>query len=459
MNKRKAVKETGTRGSRLASGILRRLPPGIKKRWDRHLESTFRDHTVNARENRIAMEEFQLRQIAILYRGFFLFIVMVIFLSFSSFVTSRFIFRRNLFGQGEKEIRLKVDYEGKKEEISLLLEERKLTAPEEKEIMDAFFRKLAAEIKGDNLSLRKVNKALDFKDRVDGYPFSISYEPQDSSLISWDGKPGEKALALGKGEKIRTWIRAEASYKDYSAVRQIGITLIPPQKVSLSPVQRFQEMLARRESSSRNREDFIVDSAWEGVSVKDASRENLWKIPPLILAITLLLVVMGHTSIREREQIRHKQNMQDFPLIVHLLTLYMGVGLSFPSAVSRICSDYEKRRKTDGERYAFDQIRLMDHSLHMGLRPMEVCLEWGEHFRERAYARFAMLLSQSFSKGAKELRFMMEKEQEDAFRQQIDFVRKEGEEASTRLVFPMVALLFIIMALIMFPAFMQFYGM
>ncbi len=180
---------------------------------------------------------------------------------------------------------------------------------------------------------------------------------------------------------------------------------------------------------------------------------------PLILAITLLLVVMGHTSIREREQIRHKQNMQDFPLIVHLLTLYMGVGLSFPSAVSRICSDYEKRRKTDGERYAFDQIRVMDHSLHMGLRPMEVCLEWGEHFRERAYARFAMLLSQSFSKGAKELRFMMEKEQEDAFRQQIDFVRREGEEASTRLVFPMVALLFIIMVLIMFPAFMQFYGM
>ena len=145
-------------------------------------------------------------------------------------------------------------------------------------------------------------------------------------------------------------------------------------------------------------------------------------------------------------------------MIVHLLTLYMGAGLSFPNAVERICNDYEKSADAREGRYAFEQMRMMNHCLHMGLRPREVCLEWGNHFPEKVYGRFAMLLTQSFSKGAREIRSMMEKEQQDAFQVQIDYVRKEGEEASTRLLFPMILLLFITMILVMFPAFMQFYG-
>ena len=40
--------------------------------------------------------------------------------------------------------------------------------------------------------------------------------------------------------------------------------------------------------------------------------------------------------------------MEDFPLIVHLLTLYMGAGLSFLNAVERICRDYEKKAEAAG---------------------------------------------------------------------------------------------------------------
>ena len=139
-------------------------------------------------------------------------------------------------------------------------------------------------------------------------------------------------------------------------------------------------------------------------------------------------------------------------------TVYMGAGLSFSNAVERICTDYEKDVKEGKRRYAFEQMRLMNHCLHMGLGPGEVCMEWGNHFQEKEYGRFAMLLTQSFTKGAREIRSMMEKEQQEAFQVQIDYVRREGEEASTRLLFPMIVLLFLTMILVMFPAFMQFYA-
>ena len=445
--------------SHVAGWILDHIPAGIRRRWTRRLENTFRDHTINSRENRAALKEFQLRQIRIIYRGMLAFIVMVIFLCLYFRMSARFTFMRNPFGMGEKEIRLDLKYQGREEGISFTLEEQELSPGEQRQVFAAFFRKLRQEIRGENGSLDKVNLPLDFRDELEGYPFFISYEPEDPFLINWDGSPGEKALALKEGEKARTEILVKAEYKGYSSEERIGVTLIPQGKEELSLFDRFQNMLVKKESSTRKQEDFPVDSSWKGISIRDPSSDKLWKIPLLILICTGLLLIRGHTSIRERNRIRHRQNMEDFPMIVHLLTLYMGVGLSFPSAVSRMLNDYDKRIKPAGERYAFEQIRVMDHCLHMGLRPGEVCLEWGRHFPEKVYAKFAMLLSQGFSKGAKEIRSMMEKEQEDAFRVQVDFVRREGEEASTRLVFPMIVLLSIVMVLVMFPALMQFYGM
>ena len=446
-------------GEGAAGWILDHIPAGIRRRWTVRLENTFRDHTINSRENMIALREFQLRQIRIIYRGLLAFIAMVIFLCLYSRLVTRFTFMRNSFGMGEKEIRLDLEYQGREEGISFTLEEQELSSGDREKIFADFFRKLRQEIRGENRSLDKVNQPLDFREEIEGYPFFISYEPEDPFLVNWDGSPGEKALLLKEGEKARTGILVKAEYKDYSSEERIEVTLIPPGKEEESIFDRFQNMLVKKESATRKQGDFPVDSFWKGISIRDPAAEKLWKIPLLILMGTGLLLVRGHTSIRERNRIRHRQNMEDFPLIVHLLTLYMGVGLSFPSAVSRMLNDYDKRIKPSGDRYAFEQIRVMDRCLHMGIRPGEACLEWGRHFPEKVYAKFAMLLSQGFSKGTKEIRSMMEKEQEDAFRVRVDFVRREGEEASTKLVFPMIVLLAIVMVLVMFPALMQFYGM
>ena len=62
------------------------------------------------------------------------------------------------------------------------------------------------------------------------------------------------------------------------------------------------------------------------------------------------------------------------------------------------------------------------------------------------------------AKGTREGRVLMNHMEQEAFRQRIDQAKKEGEEASTRLLFPMIVLLGMVMLLVMFPAIVRFQG-
>ena len=77
-------------------------------------------------------------------------------------------------------------------------------------------------------------------------------------------------------------------------------------------------------------------------------------------------------------------------------------------------------------------------------------------FRDRHYRKLSTLLIQAFSKGAREAGVLMGTAEEEAFRYRIDRAKKDGEEAATKLLFPMVVLLVVIMAMVMFPAILRF---
>ena len=50
----------------------------------------------------------------------------------------------------------------------------------------------------------------------------------------------------------------------------------------------------------------------------------------------------------------------------------------------------------------------------------------------------------------------MQEESKKAFNNRMDTVRKQGEEAGTKLLLPMILMLLIVMVVIMIPAYMTF---
>ena len=85
-------------------------------------------------------------------------------------------------------------------------------------------------------------------------------------------------------------------------------------------------------------------------------------------------------------------------------------------------------------------------------------MQWGKRFKEPVYQKLALMLLQVTAKGSREGRLLMEQMEREAFRYRLDMAKKEGEEAATKLLFPMILLLCMVMILVMFPAILRFQG-
>lgn len=81
-----------------------------------------------------------------------------------------------------------------------------------------------------------------------------------------------------------------------------------------------------------------------------------------------------------------------------------------------------------------------------------------QNFSERVgvgeYHRLSRILVQSIQKGTRGICGMLEQEAADAFESRKLLARKLGEEASTKMMLPLMLMLGIVMAMIMVPSMM-----
>ena len=70
--------------------------------------------------------------------------------------------------------------------------------------------------------------------------------------------------------------------------------------------------------------------------------------------------------------------------------------------------------------------------------------------------KLATLLQTNIKKGTKELSNLLEKEAYDAFEKRKNMARVKGEEATTKLLMPMMLMLITVMMIIMIPAIWSF---
>ena len=74
------------------------------------------------------------------------------------------------------------------------------------------------------------------------------------------------------------------------------------------------------------------------------------------------------------------------------------------------------------------------------------------------YRTFSTLLIQNLQKGSRRLAELLEKEALEAWDERKRKARVLGEAAATKLLVPMIMMLAVVMAVIMIPAFLSFYG-
>ena len=130
--------------------------------------------------------------------------------------------------------------------------------------------------------------------------------------------------------------------------------------------------------------------------------------------------------------------------------------MTLSGAWERIVLNYQHKlecHQTEPEE-AYEQMLCSYREMQDGVGELKVYEKFGERCGTPQYRKLSMLIVQNLRKGSSGLRQSLEKEVADAFSLRKNLAKKAGEEAGTKILFPMMLMLCIVMAIILIPAFL-----
>lgn len=112
--------------------------------------------------------------------------------------------------------------------------------------------------------------------------------------------------------------------------------------------------------------------------------------------------------------------------------------------------------QNDDESALMKELRYTLNEIQAGIPEGEAYYNMGHRINLPVYMKLMSMLSQNVSKGTKDIMIMMAGEEQAALQTRKELARKKGEEAGTRLLFPMIVLLGVVMVIVVLPAVMSF---
>ena len=169
----------------------------------------------------------------------------------------------------------------------------------------------------------------------------------------------------------------------------------------------------------------------------------------------LVLIVMTAREEQQKKVKRYEELMLDYPGLILKFSLLVQAGMTVRNAFRKIAVDYKKGKR---KKLVYEEIVMACHEMESGIPELETYRRFGERCGHVKYKTFSTLLIQNLQKGSRQMSELLEKESVEAWDDRKRKAKVMGEAAATRLLFPMILMLMVVMAIIMLPAVLSFYG-
>lgn len=244
--------------------------------------------------------------------------------------------------------------------------------------------------------------------------------------------------------------------------KEMEETEVEPEQEVNETEQRQKELREIIEEYNQQKQDpdyYYLPDSWDGQTLK-------WQKPgestgTLLAALALFaaVVLMLKKAREQQEEMakRAEQLLMDYPSLIMKFTLLIQAGMTVRRAFQKISSDYLRNCPKEG-RYAYEAVTTTCHEMDSGVAELEAYRRFGERCGQMKYKTFSTILIQNLQKGGHRMADLLEKEALEAWDERKRKARVMGETAATKLLVPMIMMLAVVMAIIMIPAFLSFYG-
>lgn len=365
---------------------------------------------------------------------------------------------RKGFGQGsvKHELQLKSD-EYDYGIVEVEVEEYYPSNDEINEIVKSFFAELEKTIIGNNESFDYVDNNLNLINSLDEYPFFVRWESSDYELIDDKGVIGRRIID-SRGEKAT--LKAIISYEDIVRIKEINLCIYP--RVLTYEEEKESKLKSALENHG-NRIDndgvMYLPSVIDGENVVwTEKKEHMWVILLVILICVVMAIWQGaDKDMHNKYNQRNQSLLEEYADIVSTLEMYLSAGLTIRGTIERMDSEYKRSKERGGKIvYAYEELSLSMKKMHEGYSEAKCYEEWGARCGLLCYRKLSSLLIQNLKKGTSGLIEALDAETKSAFEERKSVMRRKGEEAQTKLLFPMIVILGVVMIIIMIPAYFSF---
>ena len=159
-------------------------------------------------------------------------------------------------------------------------------------------------------------------------------------------------------------------------------------------------------------------------------------------------------KIKDMMQKRKKQLETDYPGLIDRFSLLMSAGVNMKGAWEKIVSDYTLKRSKNriGCHYVYEEMRYSVGRMSKGISEATAYEEFGKRTMLLPYMKFSTMLVQNLKKGNRTLLEQLQLTSIDALYARRESVKRLGEEASSKLLMPMMMQFATILIVIMYPA-------
>ena len=357
---------------------------------------------------------------------------------------------RNEYGEGKKEVALEIKVnEEKWDSLVMTLEEKEYTEEEITQLYQMAVKELPNSIINNNSDLNKITSALELVTVLDEYPFQISWYSSRPEIIDEDGEVYFENVT----QQEEVSLKALFQYGEWEREEVILVKVLP--KSENDYLFYLSKSLKEKEGVTRAEKDFLLPDTYQENSLQ-------WRYPSsnstIVLGILFFIILpfvsyQKDAEIHRKIQKRREELMDSFPDFISQLVLYMEAGMSVSGALFRFLQDGQRNNKKE---YLYEELAFVCRQMKNGLPEKEGYELLAVRCNLPSYRKLSNLLIQHIQKGSNTILDNLRKEAAKAVEEKKGRIQKRGEEMGTKLLFPMMIMLLIVMVFIMVPAMFSF---
>lgn len=367
---------------------------------------------------------------------------------------------REPVGGGDKEIVLdaKIGDESIKG-VAIAVGEQEITEAAKKKLLENIEIQLKEKIIGENTSLEYVNQPLNLITEWEDTDVSIEWTSSNYGILKEDGSFGTDEIP---DEGIVVELLANIFLDEIQVEKRIAVTVFPQEKTEEEfKKDELTQLIGQKEKKTRVEEYLELPVVFQGKSIRwIEKREKGYLLIVLFPFIAVFAVIWGmDTDVHKQYKERNRQLLLEYSEFVSKLQLLIGAGMSLRNAFIRLGIDYQKRRATGGKkRFVYEEVMMTVRKLENGASEEDAYDYFAKRCNLSCYRKLVSIIIQNQKKGMEGLKESLSTERRNAFDERKQEAARLGEEAGTKLLFPMMMMMGVVLMIIVIPAYFSFGG-